>query len=61
MPALLLTPRERLMYVKNFKSSILFIHIGDRKEEMLAYLFPGNIKISLPYPTLQCVLFCFIF
>lgn len=49
------------MYVKNFKSSILFIHIGDRKEEMLAYLFPGNIKISLPYPTLQCVLFCFIF
>lgn len=60
MPVLLLTPRERLMYVKNFKFSILFIHIGDRKEEMLAYLFLGNIKISLPCPAVCFALFYFL-
>lgn len=48
------------MYDKNFKFSILFIHIGKRKEELLAYLFPGNIKNSLPYPAVCFVSFYFV-
>lgn len=52
-----LTSRQKLMYEKNFKFSILFIHLGKRKEEMLAYLFPGNIK---KFPTLPCSVFCFV-
>lgn len=48
------------MYEKNFKFSILFIHLGKRKEEMLAYLFPGNIKNFLPYPAVCSVLFYFV-
>jgi len=48
------------MYGKNFKFSILFIHMGKRKEEMLARLFPGNTKNSLPYPAVCLVLVYFV-
>lgn len=54
------TLREKLLYNKIFNFSILFIHIGKRKEEMLSSLFPGNIKNSLPYPAVHFVLFYFV-
>lgn len=50
---------EKQMYDKNFKFSILSIHMGKSKEEMLGYLFPGNIENSLPNPAECFVLFSF--
>jgi len=34
--------------------------MGKRKEEMLARLFPGNTKNSLPYPAVCLVLVYFV-
>lgn len=56
-----LTMREKLLYDKFFFNfSILFIHIGKRKEEILSSLFPGNIKNSVSYPTVYFVLLYFV-
>lgn len=55
-----LTLREKLLYDKMFYFSILFIQIGKRKEEMLSYLFLGNIKNSLSYSAVHFVLFYFV-
>lgn len=52
--------REKLLYDKIFNFSILFIHIGKGKEEMLSSLFPGNIINSLSYPAVHFVLFYFV-